>query len=133
MGNWITSGVETLTLSVRHNNATKLDFYLRIAASAPPGAGASLTTGFSIAPNTWTDVTIPIVNSTSSFSSYGAGDFNTVFAGVQNIQFGFYLPEGTYTNLTMDIDNVGVTVPEPSAALMGCAALGLAFIRRRRA
>jgi hypothetical protein len=133
VGNWITGGVGTMTVSLRHNNSTSLDFYIRIAGSA--GAGASLATGYTVLPNTWTEVTFDITDSNPPFSSYGAApNFSSAFSNIQNLQLGLYLPEGTYTGLTMDIDNVGITVvPEPSSIILGVAAMGLAFIRRRRA
>lgn len=133
VGNWITGGVATMTVSLRHNHAASLDFYIRIAGSA--GAGASLTTGYTVLPDTWTEVTFDITDGNPPFSSYGAAPgFSSAFSNIQNLQLGLYLPEGTYTGLTMDIDNVGITViPEPSSILLGVAAMALAFNRRRRA
>jgi hypothetical protein len=133
VGNWISSGVDTMTVFLRHNNATSLDFYIRIAGSG--GAGASLATSYTALPNTWTEITFDITDNNPPFSSYGAAPgFSSAFSNIQNMQLGLYLPEGTYTDLTMDIDNVGITaVPEPSSIMLGAAAMGLVSIRRRRA
>lgn len=133
VGNWITGGVGTMTVSLRHNHAASLDFYIRIAGSA--GAGASLTTGYTVLPGTWTEITFGITDGNPPFSSYGAApSFSSAFSNIQNLQLGLYLPEGSYTGLTMDIDNVGITVvPEPSSIMLGVAAMALAFTRRRRA
>lgn len=130
VGNWIADGVQSFTLTLRHNYSSSLDFYVRIAGAG--GAGASLATGYSVPSNTWTTISFPISDGNPPFLSYGASDFNGVFTNVQNLQLGLYVPASTtFTDLKMDIDNVGITVPEPSS----CVLLGLgslALLRRRR-
>jgi hypothetical protein len=135
VGNWLSGGVASLNLAVRHNYETSLNFYARLAASTPPGAAASLAYdgAFAIAPNAWTSVSIPIVNSNPPFLSYGSGSFNGIFSNILNMQFGLYLPASTaFTALQMDIDNVSI-VPEPGTVglvVIGLAGLGL--LRRRQ-
>lgn len=136
VGNWITGGVISLTLSVRHNYTSGLNFYARIAGSG--GAGASLSNDgglFAIAPDTWTTITISITDSDPPFASYGSSTFNGVFTNVQNLQFGLYLPDATtFSNLRLDIDNVSV-VPEPATSALlaaGVLGAGLAAWRRRQ-
>jgi hypothetical protein len=133
VGNWITSEVVSLTLSIRHGYTSALDLYARLDAGA--GAGASLATGYTIAPNTWTTITIPIQEGNPPFLSYGAGTFAGVFANIQNLQFGLYVPASTtFSNLKVDIDNVSVAVvPEPHEyALAFSALLGALILFRRR-
>lgn len=136
VGDWLGSGVVSLTLMVRHNYTETLNFYSRLTPGG--GAGASLAPVFAVAPNVWTEVSIQIIDSNPPFLSYGGGgpnaNFNGVFSSMQNMTFGFYLPPQTdFTNFTMDIDNVTLTVPEPSTAFLialGCG--GLSVLRSRR-
>jgi hypothetical protein len=136
VGNWLGSGVVSLSLMVRHNYTETLNFYSRLTPGG--GAGASLAPVFAVAPNVWTEVSIPIIDSNPPFLSYGGGspnaNFNGVFSSMQNMTFGFYLPPQTdFTNFTMDIDNVTLTVPEPSTAfLIALGFGGLSALRRRR-
>jgi hypothetical protein len=132
VGNWMGSGVISLTLTVQHNYTESLNLYARFAGTA--GAGASLANDivFSIAPNTWTTVTIPIVDSNPPFTSYGSSNFAGVFTNVQNLQIGLYLPADTdFSGLTMSIDNVTIAVPEPTSAILAMTGLGLLACRRR--
>lgn len=143
VGDWLSGGIGEFSVAVRHNNATPLNLFARFDAGF--GAGASLANDaglYSIAPDTWTTITIPIVDSNPPFLSYGAAGpspvgFTTVFSSIQSLQLGFYLPANTdFDNLRMDIDNVAVAVPEVSSlTLIGLgmgAATMLAVARRRR-
>jgi len=132
VGNWLGDGVFSLSIAVRHNYSTALDFYARLDGGS--GRAASLATSYSIAPNSWTTITIPITDSNPPFLSYGAGTYSTVFPSIQNLQFGLYVPASTtFTDLRMDLDNVTVTVvPEPSAAISLLGGLGLLTLHRRR-
>lgn len=131
VGNWIADGVQTLSVAVRHNYGSTLSLYARLDAGA--GAAASLTPTFVIPSNTWTTITIPITNSNPPFLSYGAGNFNSVFSNVQNVQLGLYVPANTFMDdLRFDIDDVTVsTVPEPTSLSLIGLGLGLLALRRR--
>ena len=82
-------------------------------------------------------ISIPIVDSPTSFQSYGAAGpfgFGTVFTNIQNIQFfaATNAPAGTYN---FSLDKVS-SVPEPGT--MGMLGLGAALLawhcaRRRKA
>lgn len=131
VGNWIADGVQSLSVSVRHNYTSTLNLYARFDAGAGAAASLAQDPAYAIAPNTWTTLTIPIVNSNPPFVSYGAGSFNSVFSNVQNVQLGLYVPASTtFTNLTLDLDNVAVVTPEP--ATLGALALGGLLLRRSR-
>lgn len=136
VGNWLADNVQTFSVAVRHNYSSDLTFYSRIAGFG--GAGASLANDalYTIAPNTWTTITIAIEDSNPPFASYGSSSFSGVFSNVQNLQLGMYLPANTdFSGLTMGIDNVGVAVPEPStyALITGVAVAGMLLLRRRKA
>lgn len=134
VGNWIADDVVSLSLTFQHNYADPLNLYVRIAGTG--GAGASLSNNivFTIAPNTWTTITIPITDSNPPFASYGSSTFSGVFSNVQNLQIGLYLPANTdISGLTVGIDNVTIAVPEPTSAVMLGVGLGLVALRRQRA
>lgn len=132
VGNWLADGAQTLTVSVRHNYASTLNLYARLDAGAGAAASLAQDPSFAIAPDTWTTLTIPIVNSNPPFVSFGAGTFSAVFGNVQNVQLGLYVPASTtFTNLKIDLDNVAIVTPEPAS--LGALALGATFLRRRRA
>lgn len=133
VGNWIGSDAISLSLTVRHDYTETLNLYARFAGSG--GAGASLANDvvFAIAPDTWTTITIPITDGNPPFTSYGSSDFNGVFTNVQNLQFGLYLPANTdISGLTMGVDNVTLTVPEPTSAFLLGLGLSLVALRRLR-
>jgi hypothetical protein len=133
VGDWLTGGVTLFTTYVRHNAPTNLDIYSRLDA----GAGrAGSAVSVSVAPNTWTLMSVPIVDSPTSFQAYGGGTFTTVFNSIQNVQVWLApntdLAGQTYT---IDLDQVSV-VPEPGtiglAAGAGLLLIGLRFFRNRK-
>jgi hypothetical protein len=133
VGDWLGAGVVTLSLSIQHNYGTPLNFYARLAGTGGAGASLANSAAYTVAPNTWTPITITITDSNPPFASYGSSTFNGVFTNVQNLQFGFYLPPNTdISGLTVGVDNVTTTVPEPTAAVLVGLGLGLAALRRRR-
>ena len=137
VGDWLTDGITTFSLDIRHNHTSALNFYGRLARSGP-FAGQAASTSFGapfILPNVWTTISIDITDSDPPFASYGAGSFNSVFSDIQNLQLGLYLPASTsFTNFTIDVDNVGIAIPEPSRALLAvCGLFGILLRRNRRA
>lgn len=134
VGNWLTAGVSAFSASVRHTAPAALTFYLRIDAG---GGAAGSSVGFSVPSNTWTNIAVPIVDSPSSFQSYGAGTFSSIFSNVQNVQIALAptqpaeVLDGT-TSYTFGLDNV-TAVPEPSAIALAAAAVGCGMgLRLRR-
>jgi hypothetical protein len=134
VGNWLTAGVSALSASVRHTAPAALNFYLRIDAG---GGAAGSSVVFSVPSNTWTNIAVPIVDAPSSFQSYGAGTFSSVFSNVQNVQIALAptqpaeVLDGT-TSYTFGLDNVSA-VPEPSAIALAATAVGCgAGLRLRR-
>ena len=110
---------------VRHDAPTSLNFYARLDA----GAGrAGSTVDFIVPSGAWFQLNVPLVNSPSSFQSFGAGSFNTVFSGIQNVQIAIstnQAPAVVGQTYNIGLDRVAV-VPEPgTSGFLGLAA-GLA-------
>jgi hypothetical protein len=127
VGDWSGSGVTAFSFWMRQNSAATVDVFARFAPAGGPGVAALTSTR--IAPNTWTNVVIPIVASNPNFF-YEFTDF-TVFHNISRVQLGFMLDSslaGSTTPVTIDVDNVSI-VPSPSSLL--CVA-GAGLIRRRR-
>jgi hypothetical protein len=132
VGDWLSGEVSSLDLAVRHNFDSSLNFYARLASTGGAGASLAFDEMFAIAPNTWTLVSIPVVDSNPPFLSYGTGSFNGIFSNIQNLQFGLYVPASTdFIGLSMDIDNVSVVPETSTVALLVLGIAGLALLRRR--
>jgi len=135
VGDWITGGVDSLSIWVRQNTSETLSYFLRVAGTANfPGAVINSTT--LVAPNTWTQVTFDI--DPASPLCFGEGvTCAQALASVFHVQFGTTAPAAlTALNqaFTLDIDKVSISsVPEPGVALLLAGGLaGLAWQGRRR-
>ena len=138
VGNWILAGVTEFRAFVWHDGPVALNFYARFDKGA--GSAAS-SNNFLVAPSTWTQISIPILDSLGTsgqiFQSYGAAGpsgFNAIFSDIKNIQMALGAAQDPSTygqTYTVGLDAVSV-IPEPGTAwLLG---LGLVFslARRRR-
>jgi hypothetical protein len=130
VGDWIGGGVSAFSAYVSHDAPVALNFYARLDAGAGR-AGSSID--FSVAPGAWFQLNVPIVNSSTSFQSYGAGTFATVFNGIQNVQIALSSTQDPSTagqTYNVSLDRVA-TVPEPKTiSMLALAALSLGFLRR---
>lgn len=128
-GNWITAGVSELSLSVRHNLATPVTFFIRFAPAAGPGAVAVIP-GV-VQPNTWTPVSLAITQATPFI--YEGTNFQVAFSDVSRIQIGVLVDE-TIANqagpFAFDVDGAAITPAPGAMGLLGVA--GLIAARRRR-
>jgi hypothetical protein len=132
VGNWLAGGVSSLSVTARHNYGSTLHLSSRLASTGGAGASLAFDTAFAMAPNTWTTINIPIVQSDPPFVGYGSGTFSSTFSNIQNLQFGLYLPANTqFTGLRMDIANASM-VPEPGAAELVLSALAVLALLRHR-
>jgi hypothetical protein len=125
VGDWISGGVSTFSAYLYHDAPVALNFYARLDAGS--GRAAS-SVDFSVAPGAWFQLEIPIVNSSTSFQSYGAGMFATVFNGIQNVQIVLSATQDPSTagqTYNVSLDRVAI-VPEPGT--LGLVASGLAAI-----
>jgi len=133
VGDWLAGGVSALSITVRHNYDSTLHFYARLASTGGAGASLAFNNAFALAPDAWTTINIPIVESDPPFVGYGSGSFSGTFSNIQNLQFGLYLPANTeFTGLRMDIANTSI-VPEPRIiGLVAFGLTGLVLLHRRR-
>ena len=132
VGNWITGGVSTFSAYVYHNAPVALNFYARLDAGAGR-AGSSVE--FAVPRATWFQLSVPITDAASSFQSYGAGTFATVFNNIQNVQIAIstnQAPAVVGQTYNIGLDKVSV-VPEPTTwSLVGLTAGIATFFRLRR-
>ena len=126
VGDWITGGVSTFSAYISHDAPVALNFYARLDAGSGR-AGSSVD--FSVAPGDWFQLNLPIANSPTSFQSYGAGTFATVFNGIQNVQIALSTTQDPSTAgqiYNVSLDRVA-TVPEPGTLGLVAAGLGILF------
>lgn len=142
VGNWITGGVTLFTAYVRHNAPTNLFFYVRLDRGT---GNAASSNPLEVAPNTWTQLSIPIIDSLGTngqvFQSYGGAGpagFGLIFSNIQNIQVALSSGQDPITvgqTYTIDLDQPAI-VPEPATvALLGLALAILPaarMLRRKR-
>jgi hypothetical protein len=132
VGDWLTGGVGAFSAFVRHDAPTSLNFYARLDAGAGR-AGSSID--FSVPSGTWFQLNIPILDAPTSFQSYGAGTFATVFNNIQNVQIAIstnQAPAVVGQTYNIGLDQVSV-VPEPSTfSLLGLGAIAVTFFCFRR-
>lgn len=138
VGDWIASGVQTLTLFVRHDAPEELTWFMRVANSFNfPGAVIAGTQ--SVPPGVWTQLSFTI----DPLSPLCIGETVSCTQALQNVgnlQFGTDAPLAlttTNTAFRLEIDKVSL-VPEPAtlalliAGLASLAAPGHARARRAR-
>jgi len=134
VGDWLAGGVSNFSAFVRHDAPTALNFYARLDAGAGR-AGSSID--FSVPSGSWFQLNIPIVDAPTSFQSYGAGTFATVFNNIQNVQIAVstnQAPAVIGQTYNFSLDRVSV-VPEPG--ILGLLGLATGFfvtlaLRRRK-
>ncbi|MDX9911714.1 MAG: PEP-CTERM sorting domain-containing protein [Phycisphaerales bacterium] len=131
-GDWIASGVTSISFDIRHSLPEPITITGRFAT---PGnnPGASTVTAAPVASNTWTTVTWDLTPGSTDIISFGSGTYETVFSNIGRIQLGFNVPAslaGQDLVARFDIDNVRLVPAPGSLALLGLG--GLAATRRRR-
>jgi hypothetical protein len=142
VGNWLDSGISHFSAFLRHDAPVDLNFYLRFDKG---GGAAASSNPISAAPNTWTELTIPIIDSLGTqgevFQSYGAAGptgFTSIFSSIANVQVALSStqnPSVIGNTYNIGLDRVSV-VPEPGAIGLaggaGLLLLGLRVLRRRK-
>ena len=130
VGNWIADGVNQLSFAVRHDAPTPISFFTRLASPFNfPGVAA--IEPVAVDPDTWTTITLDIVEGNPAFVFEGPFGFSDVFSNIGNVQFGIVVPgelAGADLDVTFDLDNVSI-VPSPAGfALL----IGAGMLQRRR-
>lgn len=136
LGDWLTAGVGSVSMMVRHDAPEAIQYYLRIATAANSPAGAFYSSQL-VEANVWTQITFPIAPLASYCTDAGPpGACATALAAVGNLQVGTSAPVGLRDDevaYTFDIDQVSLNpIPEPGTALLfGLGLAGLAAAGRR--
>lgn len=132
VGDYLGRSVVTLSSFVRHNAPTAVTFSTRFAS--PFNFPGALAVNFApVLPNVWTELLVAIDPDNPAFISFEGSDFETVFSNIGNIQFTSSVPDGFVNDDTLysfELDNVTVTIPEPSTGVL--ALLGGLFVLRHR-
>lgn len=144
VGDWITGGVGQFSVALRHSAPAPVIFQFRFAPVAnSPGAS---TIDHIVPSNTWTTITVPIVDSASVFQAYSQftppnpAVFSDIFGNLSNIQIGLAPlaeQDQSIRGLTWNFDLAAPSisaVPEPSAwaTLAAAAAAASAAFRYHR-
>ncbi len=129
VGNWIADGVREFSFWVRHDAVAPIGLFGRFAnpANFPGAVGISFVP---VAPNTWTEIIIPIFAGSPNIVLEGS-PFNDVFSNIGNVQIGASVTADMIgQTITFDLDNVSIT-PAPGA-LGFLAVAGFWSCKRRR-
>lgn len=134
VGNYLASGITTVSFDIRHNAGIDLDISLRVAGSGNFPAFAVQTGGL-VASGQWTTLTFDLSFANPLVTIEGPPSqaaFDAVMQQVGNLQVSTFRPDGLITPLLVDVDLDNVTiVPSPGGmAILGLGLLGVA--RRRR-
>lgn len=134
VGDYLTSGITTISFDIRHDYTEALDIALRVASPFnSPGFAIELAEG--VDAGVWTTVTFELDPNNPLYTPEGPpgfGFFAGVMSDVGNLQISLTPPDGlvSETFVTFDLDNVAIT-PAPGAISSICVGL-LAMGRRRR-
>ena len=130
VGNWITDGVREFSFWVRHDAVAPLDLFDRFATPAnfPGAVGISFVP---VAPNTWTEIIIPIFAGSPNIILEGS-PFNDVFSNIGNVQIGASVTADMIgQTITFDLDKVSITPAPGALGLLAVAGLLGSRTRRR--
>ncbi len=134
VGDYLTAGLDTISLDVRHDSDELMGFAIRVATSGNSPAFVMLS-GAPVAGGSWTTLSFDLDPDNPFYVPEGPPGFG-FFAGVMtqvgNLQVLVLppagLPDGTVVHF--DLDNVSTT-PAPATILPACLGLALAGRRRR--
>jgi hypothetical protein len=131
VGNWIADSAKKVSAYVRHDAPVALEYFFRVATPAN-FPGFVVGNPNLVQPNTWTLLEWDInPNNPSNVAEGPMSTFSGVFGNVGVVQLGVYAPAGVNQTVTFSLDQVTVTVPEPSTIAVSCLALVGAVVGRR--
>lgn len=133
IGDWILSGVQELSASVRHDAPVPISFFVR--ASGPANfPGATAIQFAPVLPNTWTEISFDLLSTSPQFVTFEGSNHSEVFSNIGHLQLGVSIPDGFDMNpapFTFDLDQVTI-VPEPTTlALLSIALAAVGGWRRK--
>ena len=135
-GDWFAKDVTSISYWFKHDSATDIEAYLRVAPVSGVGGAGSALTGILMFPDTWYQITVPL-DASAWDPSFGGGNYNNIFAAVGRLQPGIFFEFGTVyneTGVTFSLDDVQLNaVPIPAAFWLMGSALGLLGWMKRRA
>lgn len=130
-GNYVASGIDTISFDIRHDADRDLSFIVRFA-TANNSPAFVIFSEVAVQANVWTTVSFDI-SPDNPLLTFAGGTYDTVAPQVGNVQVLVDRVDGLTTPLVtgFDLDNVAITPAPGAAALLGFA--GLVAARRRRA
>jgi hypothetical protein len=134
--NWISGGLNQVSVYVRHNASVALPFFVRFTPPAgTPGVNFESGSSLAASPN-WTKLTFDISPSSPYFTPEGPPSlFNSVMSDVARMQIGYTVPLGFGADpnaYTFDLDLVASNTPEPASWLLLLSGTMFGHARRRR-
>lgn len=134
VGDYLASGITTVSFDFRHNAGVDLDVALRVSSPMNFPAFAVETAG-PVASGEWVSLSFDLFFGNPLITIEGPPSpeaFNQVMENIGNLQVSSFRPDGLTTPLIadFDIDNVSIVPAPSSAALLGL--MGLTSTRRRR-
>lgn len=135
-GNYLSGGIDTLSLWVRHDAGEDLGFFLRVTGPIP-FPGAFFFAPVDVPTGQWTqlvfdlDPTSPLFGAESNDPAEWPAIFDQIFSNVGNLQLAATKdPASSLGVVTIDLDEVSI-IPAPGVAGL-LAAAGFAGLHRRR-
>jgi hypothetical protein len=118
-GNWISDGVISFSVFVRHNASVALTFFVRFAGPANYPGGTAVNFA-PVKPDTWTRISFLIDPNNSQFIGFEGTDFSRVFSDIGHVQIGVNVPQvlaGVDSVCIFDVDKAVLELPVAQDAL----------------
>ncbi|MEM8944971.1 MAG: PEP-CTERM sorting domain-containing protein [Planctomycetota bacterium] len=136
-GNYLAGGIGLVSAFVRHDAPEPLTFLYR-GSTAANFPAIAINNDVPVQPNEWTKIFFAFDpnNPELALESFPFGpDFFAIAASIGHLQIGINIPDNLANNSTpinFDIDQVSITVPEPSTLAMASLAMLIGLRRRLR-
>ena len=134
VGDWTANDWVRLSAWVKHDGPAPASFFVRIATSGNFPA-AVVPAVVPVVPNVWTELEFNVSPNSPLLIFEGPFPYESVFESVGNIQFGLSAPPGfedDTTPITISLDKVTVSTPEPTSLALLSLGASAFLVRRRR-